>query len=156
MSDQFANAVRGAHGRISLTVPPLLKAAARQRLAAGQGELDLGLQPAAGAGGAVADYVLADRAPAGCAVVAHRAVGGPVKALGYVSAWRLCGWPGCGVGGGWCLLAAECRLEVGDQVAGVFQADGEPDQALWGSGVGGYWAVGQGGGVLQEGVHAAQ
>jgi hypothetical protein len=29
----------------------LLKAAARQRLAAGQGELDLGLQPAAGAGG---------------------------------------------------------------------------------------------------------
>ena len=42
----------------------LLKAAARQRLAAGQGELDLGLD-AGGAGRAAADHLLADGLPAG-------------------------------------------------------------------------------------------
>ena len=44
----------------------LLKAAARQRLAAGQGELDLGLESAA-AGRAAADHRVADGLPAGCA-----------------------------------------------------------------------------------------
>ena len=41
----------------------LLKAAARQRLAAGQGELDLGLD-AGGGGRAAADHLLADGLPA--------------------------------------------------------------------------------------------
>ena len=47
----------------------LLKAVARQRLAAGQGELDLGLEAAAAAGcrwRAAADHRLADGLPAGC------------------------------------------------------------------------------------------
>ena len=44
----------------------LLKAAGRQKLAAGQGELDLGLR--GGAGRAAADHRVADGMPAGCAV----------------------------------------------------------------------------------------
>ena len=45
----------------------LLKAAARQRLAAGQGELDLGLDTGRG-GRAAADHRVADGLPAGCPV----------------------------------------------------------------------------------------
>jgi hypothetical protein len=53
-----------AHGPAELE---LLKAAAGKRLAAGHGELDLGLD-IGGAGRAAADHVLADGLPAGCAV----------------------------------------------------------------------------------------
>ena len=54
----------------------LLKAVARQRLAAGQGELDLRLAGGpANQGAGVADHVLADGAPAGLAEPRLRRVG---------------------------------------------------------------------------------
>jgi hypothetical protein len=56
--------IGSAHDDVELE---LLKTVARQRLAAGQGELDLGLD-SAGGGWAAADHGLADGAPVGCAV----------------------------------------------------------------------------------------
>ena len=57
--------IGSAHGEKELEI---LKAAVRQRLAAGQGQLELGLDDAAGRGVGASDQVVADGAPVGRAV----------------------------------------------------------------------------------------